>query len=144
LLSDAELLWPQVRALLDAGVDVHCLRDLTRGGLATALNELAQSSGLGILIEEESVPINGDVASACEVFGLDPLYMACEGRFAAFVPEHDAQKAVDALQGPCRAHPPARIGSVIGEHKGSVRMRTRIGVERILDMLAGEQLPRIC
>ncbi|MFA6028896.1 MAG: hydrogenase expression/formation protein HypE [Elusimicrobiota bacterium] len=144
LLSDAETVWPQVRALLEAGVEVHCLRDLTRGGLATALNEIAEAAKRGILVEEAAVPVRPEVASACELFGLDPFYMACEGRFAAFVPERDAQKALAALRGPCGAHPAALVGRVVDAHPGEVRMNTRIGVERILDMLSGEQLPRIC
>ena len=142
LKSDACHLWPQVRALLESNADPHCLRDLTRGGLATALNEIAQTAGCGIRVDEELIPVRPEVAGACEMFGLDPLYMACEGRFAAFVPRHDCERALAALQAAGAA--PVVIGEVLPEPRGEVRLKTRIGVERALDMLSGEQLPRIC
>jgi hydrogenase expression/formation protein HypE len=142
LKSDAAHLWPAVRALLEADADVCCLRDLTRGGLATALNEIAQKSGAGILIDEDKVPVRPEVAGACEMFGLDPLYMACEGRLIAFVPPDHVERALQALRSAgCE---PAVIGDVRAEAAGEVRLQTRIGVERVLDMLSGEQLPRIC
>ncbi|MFA6004730.1 MAG: hydrogenase expression/formation protein HypE, partial [Elusimicrobiota bacterium] len=97
LKSDCAHLWPQVKALLDAGVDIHCLRDLTRGGLATALNEIAQKSGCGIVADEDAIPVRREVEGACEMFGLDPLYMACEGRFIAIVPQKEAKKTLAAL-----------------------------------------------
>jgi len=142
LKSDACHLWPQVRELLESEADVRCLRDLTRGGLATALNEIAQTAGLCVRADESSIPVRPAVAGACEMFGLDPLYMACEGRFAAFVPPHDCERALAALQDAGAA--PVVIGEVLPEPRGEVRLTTRIGVERALDMLSGEQLPRIC
>jgi hydrogenase expression/formation protein HypE len=142
LRSDAMHLWPQVRALLEADVDLHCLRDLTRGGLATALNEIAQKAGCAISIEESAVPLRPEVEAACELFGLDPFYMACEGRFIAFVPADHRDRALKALA--AAGAKPALIGQVREEPRGEVRLGTRIGVERVLDMLAGEQLPRIC
>lgn len=140
--SDSANLAPAVAALLDAGLDIHCLRDLTRGGLSSALNEIAADAGRGILVDEAAVPVREDVAAACEVLGLDPLYVACEGRFAAFLPAGQAARAVDIL----RAFMPqaAPIGRVDTARPGRVRVTSRIGAERMLDMLSGEQLPRIC
>jgi len=138
LQSDSAAVWPQVKALLDAGVELRCLRDLTRGGLATTLNEIAASANIGLSLDESAVPVRPETAAACEVFGLEPLYMACEGRFAAFVPEAQAKKALGILGSG------ALVGRAVERHPGEVRMTTRIGVERILDMLSGEQLPRIC
>jgi len=142
LQSDAGHLWPAVRALLETGAGVHCLRDLTRGGLATALNEIVQTAGCSLRVDEEAIPVRTEVAAACEMFGLDPVYMACEGRFVAFVPADDCQRAVAALRAADCA--PAVIGSVCEKPAGEVRLKTKIGVERVLDMLSGEQLPRIC
>ena len=142
LKSDAAHLWPAVRELLEADADIACLRDLTRGGLATTLNEIAQKSGCSISIDEEKVPVRPEVEGACEMFGLDPLYMACEGRLAAFVPPDHADRALAALKAAGCA--PAVIGTVADKPSGEVRLKTRIGVERVLDMLSGEQLPRIC
>ena len=142
LESDCAGLWPQVRALLDADVEVHCLRDLTRGGLATSLNEIAEAASLGLRVDEAAVPVRPEVASASEMLGLDPLYLACEGRFIAFVPERDAERALSALRGAGAV--PVAIGSVGEAHRGEVRLKTALGVERLLDMLNGEQLPRIC
>ena len=144
LKSDCANLWPQVRALLDAGVELHCLRDLTRGGLATALNEIAATSGVGLTISEEAVPVRPEVAGACEMLGLDPLYMACEGRFIAFVPEKDAPRALGVLRAVAGGQAPALIGRAGAPKEAEVRIMTRIGLERVLDMLSGEQLPRIC
>jgi len=142
LQSDAGHLWPAVRGLLDSGAEIHCLRDLTRGGLATALNEIAQKAGVCLCVDEPSIPVRPEVEAACEMFGLDPLYMACEGRLAAFVAKGDREKALAALkQAGCAA---VSIGEVLEKPSGEVRIKTRIGVERVLDMLSGEQLPRIC
>jgi hydrogenase expression/formation protein HypE len=130
--------------LLDAGLDVHCMRDLTRGGLASALNEIAEASGKEIRIEERRIPAREDVLGACEILGFDPLYVACEGRFAVFLPEEQADAALRIM----RAHPEGagaeRIGTVASEKPGLVTMKSRIGASRIVDMLSGEQLPRIC
>ena len=142
LTSDAAHLWPAVAALLESNADICCLRDLTRGGLATALNEIAQKSGCGISIDEEKVPVRPEVEGACEMFGLDPLYMACEGRLVAFVPPDHCDRTLAALRSAGCA--PAVIGRVDEKPAGEVRLKTRIGVERVLDMLSGEQLPRIC
>ena len=144
LLSDCAALWPQVRSLIEADVEIHCLRDLTRGGLATALNEIAQTAQLGVFIHEEKVPVQPEVQGACEMMGMDPLYMACEGRFIAFVPQKDAEKALACLRRAVPDQSPIRIGLVTSDAPGQVRMVGRLGVERLLDMLAGEQLPRIC
>lgn len=136
--SDTAPLWEPVAALLGAGVEVHCLRDLTRGGLATALNEIAMARQVTIRIEEAQIPIREVVRGACELLGLDPLYVANEGRFVAFVPEGQAEQVVELLR------TGARIGAVEDSAPGMVLLRTRVGGNRVLDLLSGEQLPRIC
>jgi hydrogenase expression/formation protein HypE len=142
--SDCAPLVEPVLALLKAGIEVHCLRDLTRGGLASALNEIATAAGVQVNIEERAVPVEEQVRGACEILGFDPLYVANEGRFAAFVTAGDAGKALQVL----RAWPPcaraARIGSVLAGPPGLVTMKNQLGASRILDLLSGEQLPRIC
>ena len=143
--SDSAPLAGPVLSLLDAGVEVHCLRDLTRGGLASALKEIAEAAQAGIAVEEARIPVRGDVQAACEILGFDPLYVANEGRFVAFVAPQDAPRALDIL----RAHPLSAgaqvIGSVDGAGRpGAVTMKSRIGATRIVVMLSGEQLPRIC
>lgn len=144
LESDCADLSGLVRALLDGGIEVHCLRDLTRGGLASALIEIAQTAGLGIEIRETAIPVREDVQGACEILGFDPLYVANEGRFAAFVPAEQAERALALL----RRHPlgenAVRIGQVGSASGGAVHLRTAFGVSRVLDLLSGEQLPRIC
>lgn len=142
--SDAAPLWEPVEALLRAGIEVHCLRDLTRGGLASALNEIAGSRGVGIRVDEAAVPVGEAVKGACEILGLDPLYVANEGRFAAFVPKAQAERAVEILRAVAVAEGAAIIGEVMPEHPRTVVLRSRIGGHRVLDMLSGEQLPRIC
>jgi len=137
IASDLAPLWGPVERLLDADIDVHCLRDLTRGGLSSALNEIAQSARVGIAIREAAIPVNEVVRGACEILGLDPLYVANEGRFAAFVPASQAQKAAEQIGG-------VVIGEVVVEHSGAVIVETELGSHRVLDMLSGEQLPRIC
>src|SRR5690606_11051361 len=137
--SDCAPLTTPVLALLDAGIEVHCLRDLTRGGLASALCEIASTTDLHIHIEEGAVPVNEDVRGVCEILGLDPLYVANEGRFVAFVAPKDAENALSILGDQAR-----QIG-VVGEQRDSlVTLRSAIGATRILDMLSGDQLPRIC
>ncbi len=142
--SDSAPLSDIVQKLLKAGVEIHCLRDLTRGGLSSALNEIAQSRGLGINIFEKDIPVREEVRGACEILGLDPLYVANEGRFIAFVPARVAERTLDLM----RSHATAGGASIIGEVKeeapGIVTMTNRIGTRRIIDMLTGEQLPRIC
>jgi hydrogenase expression/formation protein HypE len=142
--SDCAALAEPVLSWLQAGVEVHCLRDLTRGGLASALVEIAEAARLRIHIEEAAVPVRADVHAACEILGFDPLYVANEGRFAAFIAPQDADRAMTLL----RAHPlgtgACAIGAVLADTTGIVSMRSRIGGTRIVDMLSGEQLPRIC
>jgi hydrogenase expression/formation protein HypE len=144
IVSDTAPLWEPVKALLDAGVEVHCLRDLTRGGLASALNEIASARGVGMNIEEASVPVEEAVKGACEILGLDPLYVANEGRFVVFVPEAQAGRVVEILQDLPVSARAARIGEVVAQPRGLVTLRSRIGGSRVLDLLSGEQLPRIC
>jgi hydrogenase expression/formation protein HypE len=142
--SDCAPLHGLVRSLLRAGIDVHCLRDATRGGLATALGEVALDAGVSIEVEERAIPVCDPVAGACEVLGLDPLYVACEGRMIAWVPEPEAARALEALRAEPGGAGAMRIGAVGGEPRGMVTMRTRMGSRRLLDLLSGEQLPRIC
>ena len=126
------------------GSPIHCLRDATRGGLAAVLNELATASGVGIEFDERRVPVNTAVHAACEMLGFDPFYVANEGKLVAMVPEADA----DAVLATMRAHPfgqqAARIGTVVAEHPRLVVARTAIGGSRVVDLPAGELLPRIC
>ncbi|MGA7122184.1 MAG: hydrogenase expression/formation protein HypE [Polyangiaceae bacterium] len=141
--SDCAPLAAVVQSVLDSGVDVHCLRDLTRGGLATALNEIAMDSGSCVEIDEAAIPVPSAVEGACELLGLDPLYVANEGRFVAFVPPEDVETAVRAMRGHAVARDAVVIGRVV-EGRGSVVLRGRLGGRRWLDLLSGEQLPRIC
>ncbi len=142
--SDSAPLFPMVEALAAEGIDIHMLRDPTRGGVSSALNEIAKKSGVGMVIEEERIVVEPGVQGVCEILGLDPLYVANEGNFLAFVASGQGKRAVEAL----RRHPHGREAAVIGrtvaEHDGTVVMRTRIGGERIVDVMSGEQLPRIC
>ena len=144
IASDCAPLNYPVQAMLSAGLDIHCLRDLTRGGLAGALVEIAEVSGLGFRIEERFVHVEEPVQGACELLGLDPLYIANEGRFIAFVPQLQAEQTLKLL----RRHPltsdASRIGTVLEEPAGIVSMKNLLGTVRILDMLSGDQLPRIC
>jgi hydrogenase expression/formation protein HypE len=145
LESDSAALHTMVEALLTAaGAGIHVLRDPTRGGVASALNEIAMSAEVGVRIEEVAVPVLEEVRGACEILGLDPLYVANEGKLVAFVAADFADIALAAL----RAHPlgggAAIIGEVVADHPGRVFQRSRIGGQRIVEMLSGEQLPRIC
>lgn len=137
--SDLAPLAGAVRALAASGVDVHCMRDLTRGGLAAALNEIAAASSTGMMIEEAAVPVAEEVAGACEILGLDPLQSACEGRFVLFTPECHVRKALAAM-GPGAA----LIGAVGDSPETGVFLRTILGTTRILEMPSGMLLPRIC
>jgi hydrogenase expression/formation protein HypE len=140
--SDCAPVAAPVMQLVEAGIEVHCLRDLTRGGLSAALNEIAEAATVKISIEESAVPVEETVRGACEILGFDPLYVANEGRFIAFVSSQDADRALAILQS---AHPNAtRIGSVTTASRGLVTLKSHIGATRILDLLSGEQLPRIC
>ncbi len=142
--SDCAPLAELVLALLGAGVEIHCLRDLTRGGLASALNEIAATAGVRIEVDDRAVPVREDVRGACEILGFDPLYVANEGRCVAFIPEPQCEAALAIL----REYPiglgAARIGSVSIGTEPRVTIKSRIGATRVLDMLSGEQLPRIC
>jgi hydrogenase expression/formation protein HypE len=142
--SDTAPLTDLVRALLEAAPGVRCMRDPTRGGLASTLNELAAASRVGVEIDERALPLRPGVRAACEILGLDPLYVASEGRLVAAVPEAEADRALAAM----RAHPLGRdaasIGRIVDQHPGVVTMRSLVGRSRVVSMLAGEQLPRIC
>ena len=142
--SDSALLWPAVEALLGGGIAVHCLRDLPRGGLATAVVEIAETAGLAAHLDEPAIPVSEPVRGACEILGLDPLYVANEGRFVAIVAAGDADRALQLLAQAAPGGPPARIGEFRSAPRGRTVLRSTIGVERILDRLSGEQLPRIC
>jgi len=146
--SDSAPVAPAVLALLEAGVEVRCLRDLTRGGLASALNEIAATAGVSINIDENAIPVREDVQGACEILGFDPLYVANEGRFVAFVSEKDGDRALEIIDSFNTDTAGAVVGKVTGKSDGGsmglVTMRSRIGASRIVDMLSGEQLPRIC
>jgi hydrogenase expression/formation protein HypE len=144
VMSDTAPVWPAIQAMLDAGVEVHCLRDLTRGGLSSALNEIATVGRLHFAVEEALIPVSNVVRGACELLGLDPLYVANEGRFVAFVSERDADRALKVLQRESVSRGATRIGAVHANASGIVTLRSRIGGNRVLDMLSGEQLPRIC
>jgi hydrogenase expression/formation protein HypE len=142
--SDSAPVHDVVLALIEAGVDIHCLRDLTRGGLASALNEIAEGAGVKIAAEEKLIPVREDVHAACEMLGLDPLHVANEGRFVAFVPAGQADGALAVLRTHPIGHVASRIGKVAERGSPLVTLKSRIGVSRILDMPSGEQLPRIC
>jgi hydrogenase expression/formation protein HypE len=130
--------------LLAAGIELRCLRDLTRGGLASALNEIATTRGVGISIEESLIPVREAVHGACEILGLDPLYVANEGRMVIFVPAAEGTRALQVLHGVPVSQDAVRVGVVAGEGKGAVVLKSRIGGSRVVDLLSGEQLPRIC
>ncbi|MHB1310708.1 MAG: hydrogenase expression/formation protein HypE [Gemmatimonadaceae bacterium] len=144
ITSDSAALPPLVDALRDAAIDVHVLRDPTRGGVASALNEIAVASGVGMDIDEARLPVPGDVRAACELLGLDPLYVANEGVLAAFVPAAQAERALAALRGHPLGAGAVRIGTVVAEHSRLVVLRTALGSTRVVDLLPGDQLPRIC
>ena len=144
LVSDSAPLIDLVAALLAAAPRTRCMRDPTRGGLSSALHEIAAASGVGVELDEAALPIRDEVRGACEMLGLDPLYVANEGKLVAIVPKPDVNAALAAL----RAHPQGQgaaiVGEVVSQPRGLVTMRSRIGGTRIVPLLAGEQLPRIC
>ena len=144
ILSDTASVWPAVEALLNAGIEIHCLRDLTRGGLATTLNEIAGDRNVCIKLDEALIPVDEVVQGACEILGLDPLYVANEGRFAAFVPEAQAEAALEVLKKVEVSRGSVRVGRVEEAPGRTVVLQSRIGGNRVVDMLSGEQLPRIC
>jgi hydrogenase expression/formation protein HypE len=144
ILSDCANLWPSVETLLNAGIEIHCLRDLTRGGLATTLNEIASDRNVCIKLDEAAIPLDEVVQSACEILGLDPLYVANEGRFAVFVPAAQVDAALEVLRKVEVSAGSERVGRVEQTPGRTVVLQTRIGGNRVVDMLSGEQLPRIC
>lgn len=144
LTSDCAPLAAPVLALLRENVAIRCLRDLTRGGLTSAVNEIAAASGRAVHLRESAIPVRDDVRGACELLGLDPLAVANEGRFVAIVDHSDADRALDTLRGHAVDTTPAVIGEVLDSSPARVTIESRIGSVRILDMPSGEQLPRIC
>ncbi len=142
--SDTAPLHGLVASMLKAGRDVHVLRDPTRGGLASTLNEISRSAGVGIEIDEDSIPVADEVRGACEILGIDPLYAANEGKLVAVVPESIAEVVLSAMKDHPLGENSVLIGRVVAGHPGQVVMNTPIGGTRILDMMSGEQLPRIC
>lgn len=144
LPSDCASLAGVVEALVGAGSEVHCLRDLTRGGLAAALNEIADHARVGIELDETSIPVAEPVAGACELLGLDPLYVANEGRLVAIVPAEAAECTLEAMRAQPVASQAAIIGTVTDTRPGTVELRSPLGSARIVDLLSGEQFPRIC
>jgi hydrogenase expression/formation protein HypE len=144
LRSDAAPLHELSAAVMAAAPGLHAMRDLTRGGLSSALNEIARSAHAGVEINERAIPICEQVRGACEIFGLDPLYVANEGKMVAFVPESEADAALAAMRGNEFGRQARIIGQVTAKHPRMVTLRTSLGTERIVDMLAQDQLPRIC
>lgn len=144
LKSDTAPLNHMVSRMLSTYKDIHVLRDPTRGGVGTALNEIAGKSNVGIQIYEEKIPLNNETESICELLGFDPLYVANEGKLIAFVDANHAKKVLSAIQEDDHGKDAAIIGEVVSDHLGKVVMKTRIGGTRIIDMLVGGQLPRIC
>jgi hydrogenase expression/formation protein HypE len=142
--SDCAPLVAPVMSLIESSIEVHCLRDLTRGGLATGLIEIAEHSRLHIHIEEERIAVEQNVRGACEILGLDPLYLANEGRMVAFLPAVQAERALEVLRRHSVCAGAERIGTVVGDATGIVTAKSCIGTTRILDMQSGDQLPRIC
>ena len=144
LQSDVAPLNHLIAAMLDASANIHVLRDPTRGGLATTLNEIAVQSNAGILLKEETIPVHPEVNAACEMLGFDPLYVANEGKLVAIVPKEEAEKVLAVMKSTRYGEGAVVIGEVIAEPKRRVLLKTVLGSTRVVDMLAGEMLPRIC
>jgi hydrogenase expression/formation protein HypE len=142
--SDSAPVAATVMALIDAGIELHCLRDPTRGGLATAVVEIAEAAEVGIILDESAIPVSEPVRGACEILGLDPLHVANEGRFVAFVPAASAERALAVLRRAPGGESAAIIGRVETGNDRGVLLDGPIGGARVLDMLSGEQFPRIC
>ncbi len=142
--SDCAPLHGLVETMLAAEGELHCLRDLTRGGLAAALNEIARHAEVGIELQEAAIPVCEGVRSACELLGLDPLYAANEGRLVAFCPGEAVEEVLHLMHAHPLAESPAVVGLVVDEHPGVVELQSPFGGGRILDLLSGEQMPRIC
>lgn len=144
LESDCAPLQGLVAQMLEASLEIHCLRDPTRGGLATTLNEMAAQSQATFLIEEEKVPVRDEVRGVCELLGLDPLYLANEGKLVAVVPAHAADGVLEAMRGHPYGKGSVVIGQVLSDHPCRVVMKTTLGAHRLVEMAVGELLPRIC
>jgi len=144
LRSDCRSLHPMVRRMLRSSEEVHFMRDATRGGVATVLCEIAQMTGLGIMIREGAIPVNRDVQAVCDILGFDPLYVANEGKMLAVVAKEDAGKILSAMKKDPAGREAALIGEITKEHPSAVILNTRAGGKRMLDELRGDQLPRIC
>ncbi len=145
VVSDTRSLWPAADALLDAaGGSIRCMRDATRGGVATVLNELARASAVGVTVKEADIPVRRDVAGACELLGIDPMYVANEGVLVAFVAPDAAAPALAALRALPGHEAAAELGEVRAEPPGMVLVETAFGGRRVMDLLAGDPLPRIC
>jgi hydrogenase expression/formation protein HypE len=144
IISDTVALNELSGKIFSTTLNIHVLRDPTRGGVATTLNELCKSAGVGMIIDEEKIPVSEEVRGACEILGLDPLYIANEGKLIIILPENEAGSVVNAMKKDPAGREASIIGRVTSEHAGIVRMTTSIGSSRIIDMLTGDQLPRIC
>lgn len=144
LESDSAALNGLTATMLEACPEIRCMRDPTRGGLSSALNELAEASGVGVRIRQAVVPMRPEVSGACEMLGLDPLYVANEGKLIAVVAPNEAGRVLAAMRGHPLGREAAEIGEVVVDHVGMVVMESLVGGERVVTMLAGEQLPRIC
>jgi hydrogenase expression/formation protein HypE len=144
LESDTASLADLCHVMLDACPGIRCMRDPTRGGVSSTLNELADASRVGVKLEEAAIPVRPEVKAACEMLGLDPLYVANEGKLLAVVPAADADRLLEVMRQHPLGHNAAIIGRVVDEHAGMVTLKTLVGGQRVVTMLAGEQLPRIC
>ena len=144
IASDTAPLSSLVDAMLATKIDIHVLRDPTRGGITSALTEIAQSAKVGMLLDEARIPISEEVKGACEILGLDPLYVANEGKLLAIVAAQDIDLVLSAMTSHPLGQHAAVIGEVTSDHPGFIMMKTRVGGTRVVDMLSGEQLPRIC
>jgi hydrogenase expression/formation protein HypE len=142
--SDVAPLNHLIAVMLDASNSVHVLRDPTRGGLATTLNEIVSQSNVGMLLDEQTIPVHAEVRAACEMLGFDPLYVANEGKLVAMVAREDAESVLKAMRATKYGEDAVIIGEVTSEPRGRVLLKTALGSTRIVDMLAGEMLPRIC
>jgi hydrogenase expression/formation protein HypE len=144
IVSDTAALHGLIAAMLDSGAAIRTLRDPTRGGMATTLNEIAKQSHVGMMLREAAIPVNQPVEAACEFLGLDPLYVANEGKLIAICAAEDADKLLAAMRSHPQGQQAAIVGEVLEDTHGFVQMTTKMGGRRIVDWLTGEQLPRIC
>ena len=142
--SDSAALHTMIADMIKVAPNIHCLRDPTRGGLATTLNELSHQSSVGIRLQESSIPVRPAVKAACELLGLDPLYVANEGKLICICPQEDAERLLEVMQAHPLGNESAIIGEVVEDQHGFVQMETSFGGSRMVDWLVGEQLPRIC